>query len=75
MYKTNIDCIETEYFKGKMVASMRPFKEKDAILASKITKQFPNVHGGPIHYGSGKEIGIEGFLISLHRISIMRVKQ
>ena len=60
MYKTSMDCVQAGHFKGKMVVSMRPFKEKDSILATKITGRFPNVHGAPIHYGSGTEIGIEG---------------
>lgn len=58
MYKTNIECVRTKNFFGKMVVSMRPFKQNDIPLVKKITGQFPNVHGEPIHVGDPKQIGI-----------------
>ena len=59
MYKTNIPCPGAGKFKETpMVVSMRPFKPKDVIRAIEITRDFPAVHGSPVHVGSGKDIGI-----------------
>ncbi|MCP4755975.1 MAG: putative hydro-lyase [Proteobacteria bacterium] len=59
MYKTNIACHPAGKFKTTpMVVSMRPFKPKDAIRAVEVTRDFPAVHGSPIHVGDPKEIGI-----------------
>jgi uncharacterized protein YcsI (UPF0317 family) len=59
MYNTNIPCREAGKFKASpMVVSMRPFKAKDAIKAIEITRDYPAVHGSPIHLGNPKEIGI-----------------
>jgi uncharacterized protein YcsI (UPF0317 family) len=38
---------------------MRPMTPAQAILAAKITTQYPRVHGAPIHLGSPEAIGIE----------------
>ena len=59
MYNTNILCREAGKFKpSPMVVSMRPFKPGDAIKAIEITRDYPTVHGSPIHFGNPKEIGI-----------------
>ena len=59
MYQTNIICHAAGKFQETpMVVSMRPFKAKDAIKAIEITREFPSVHGSPVHIGSPKEIGI-----------------
>ncbi len=60
MYKTNINCHGAGKFKETpMVVSMRPFLPKDAIKAVEITKDFPAVHGSPIHVGDPEKIGIK----------------
>ena len=60
MYNTNIPCREAGKFKASpMVVSMRPFKAKDAIKAIEITRDYPSVHGSPIHFGNPREIGIK----------------
>ena len=59
MYKTNIMCKEVGAFKGPMVVSMRPIPEQDVEEAIRITKQFPRVHGEPVHIGNPNEIGIK----------------
>ncbi len=60
MYNTNILCREAGKFKAsQMVVSMRPFKAKDAIKAVEITRDYPSVHGSPIHFGDPSVIGIK----------------
>ena len=59
MYKTNIMCEEAGAFKGPMVVSMRPIAKDNVEEVVRITKQFPRVHGEPVHIGNPKEIGIE----------------
>ncbi|MCB1687900.1 MAG: putative hydro-lyase [Halioglobus sp.] len=58
MYRTNIDCLASGAFSGKMVVSMRPYRAADAIRAIQICSRFPAVHGAPIHLGDPLEIGI-----------------
>ncbi|MCP4113910.1 MAG: putative hydro-lyase [Desulfobacteraceae bacterium] len=59
MYKTSIMCHAAGKFKETpMVVSMRPFKAKDAIKAVEITRDYPYVHGSPVHMGNPAEIGI-----------------
>ncbi len=60
MYKTNIICSAAGRFKETpMVVSMRPFKTTDVIKAVTITREFPGVHGAPVHIGNPEIIGIE----------------
>lgn len=60
MYKTNIPCHSAGKFKeSPMVVSMRPFKSKDVIKAIEVTRDFPAVHGSPVHVGNSLEIGIK----------------
>lgn len=59
MYKTNIMCEEAGAFKGPMVVSMRPIPEDNVEEAIRITKQYPRVHGAPVHIGNPKDIGIK----------------
>ncbi len=51
MYRTNIPCREAGPFAGPMVVSMRPFLPGDAIKATLITGELPEVHGAPVHQG------------------------
>lgn len=59
MYKTNIMCKEAGVFKGPMVVSMRTIPEDNLEDVIRITKQYPRVHGAPVHIGNPKEIGIK----------------
>ncbi len=60
MYNTNILCKEAGKFKeSPMVVSMRPLKAKDVIKAIEITRDYPAVHGSPVHLGNPAEIGIK----------------
>lgn len=58
MYRTDIDCIASGPFSGKMVVSMRPFRAAQAIRAIQICTRFPAVHGAPVHLGDPAQIGI-----------------
>lgn len=58
MYKTNIQTTKVGPFEGPMVCSMRPMTPENAKLAHEITRQYPNVHGAPVHMGDPAEIGI-----------------
>ncbi len=58
MYRTSIDTVTAGSFGGKMVVSMRPFKQSDIDQVIAITKRFPRVHGSPVHVGDPLAIGI-----------------
>ncbi len=60
MYRTNIMSRDAGQFsRVPMVVSMRPFKAKDAIRAIEITRDYPSVHGSPVHLGDPSQIGIQ----------------
>jgi uncharacterized protein YcsI (UPF0317 family) len=58
MYRTNIACRPSGPFQGPMVVSMRPYTPPDALKATLITADLPQVHGAPIHQGDPAAIGI-----------------
>ncbi|WP_377890791.1 putative hydro-lyase [Alkalihalobacillus sp. R86527] len=58
MYQTSIDCKEAGRFSGGMVVSMRAIKKEELDEAVRITAEFPNAHGAPVHIGNPSEIGI-----------------
>jgi uncharacterized protein YcsI (UPF0317 family) len=59
MYRTSIVCAGAGRFpETPMVVSMRPFSPRDAEKAAAITREFPGVHGGPVHVGDPEAIGI-----------------
>ncbi|CAD6560763.1 putative hydro-lyase [Paraburkholderia sabiae] len=58
VYKTNIECQPAGVFKGPMVVGMRPIARKDVARAIEITSHYPLAHGGPVHVGDGRDIGI-----------------
>jgi uncharacterized protein YcsI (UPF0317 family) len=59
MYRTNIICPGSGRFPDSpMVVSMRPFSPEDAAKATAITREFPAVHGAPVHAGNPETIGI-----------------
>ncbi len=59
MYKTNIATDPAGVFSGELVVSMRPFDESEVETVTGVTEQFPEMHGGPVHYGHPQEIGIK----------------
>ena len=59
MYSTNLMCKPAGRFTNTpMVVSMRPFKPEDVIKAIEITRDYPAVHGSPVHIGDPSQIGI-----------------
>lgn len=59
MYRTNLVCRGAQRFlDSPMVVSMRPFAPADAIRAVEITREYPAVHGSPVHLGDPAGIGI-----------------
>jgi uncharacterized protein YcsI (UPF0317 family) len=60
MYKTNIECLPAgRFYRSHMIVSMCPFRPSDAKKAFKITREFPTVHGSPVHMGDPYAIGIK----------------
>jgi uncharacterized protein YcsI (UPF0317 family) len=63
MFTTTIMCRNAGRFKSvPMVVSMRPFPPSDAIKAVEITRDYPGVHGSPVHMGDPKRIGIKDIM-------------
>ena len=58
MYTTHINCRSAGRFKSKMVVSMRPMTEAQAVRAVQVTTRFHLTHGAPVHMGSPEKIGI-----------------
>ena len=60
MYATNISCAGAGRFPDvPMVVSMRPLTPGAAMKAVTITREFPSVHGAPVHMGNPGAIGIK----------------
>lgn len=60
-YITDIMCEPAGVFSGPMVVSMRAVKKDMVEKAYEVTQKFPHVHGGPVHHGDPKLIGIKDF--------------
>lgn len=58
MFKTNVQTCAVGPFKGPMVVSMRPMTPSQAQEATRITAQYPRVHGAPVHVGDPLALGI-----------------
>ncbi|MFZ7125264.1 MAG: putative hydro-lyase [Desulfobacterales bacterium] len=59
MYRTSIPCHSAGKFEpSPMVVSMRPFQGREVIRAVEVTRDFPAVHGSPVHIGDPSKIGI-----------------
>lgn len=58
MFRTNIENTQSGPFKGVKVVSMRPYPPDKISEVARITGCYPGAHGGPIHWGDPKEIGI-----------------
>lgn len=58
MYRTSIPCKQVGHFAGPLVVSMRPIPEELVSLAVDVTSMYPTMHGGPIHIGDPRDIGI-----------------
>jgi uncharacterized protein YcsI (UPF0317 family) len=58
MYTTGIDCRAAGRFQSRMVVSMRPMTEAQAVRAVQVTTRFHLTHGAPVHLGDPEKIGI-----------------
>ena len=59
MYRSNVLCQDAGRFRNApMVVSMRPFQGRDIVRAVEVTRDFPAVHGSPVHIGDHRKIGI-----------------
>jgi len=58
MYITDRRCIPVGRLDGPMVVTMRPFSPADATRAAAISRRFPAMHGGPVHVGDPKALGV-----------------
>jgi len=59
MYVTNLECRPAGIFRGPMVVTMRPVLPEKVIRAVQVTSRYASVHGGPVHVGDPKVIGIK----------------
>ncbi len=58
MYITNRQCEPAGDFAGPLVVSMRPMPSDMVDQARRITENYPQAHGGPVHAGDPNGIGI-----------------
>ena len=58
MYRTNRSCQSAGRFAGPLVVSMRPYRPEAVDRVRAITSRFPRMHGGPIHVGEPRQLGI-----------------
>lgn len=61
MYISNIDCVESGPFRGKMVVSMRGIPGRLVSKAVMVTSRYPASHGAPVYVGDPRGIGIAHF--------------
>lgn len=59
MYKTDIDVVPNTTFHGKLVVSMRPIPKRCLASVKSICSKFPHAHGAPVHWGNGRELGVQ----------------
>jgi uncharacterized protein YcsI (UPF0317 family) len=58
MYVTDRQCVAAGLFVGPLVVSMRPFAPGAVSRAAEVSARFPAMHGGPVHVGDPRAIGI-----------------
>lgn len=59
MFVTSIECEPAGRLFGPVVVSMRPIAAEQVDLAAEVTGRYPLAHGGPLHIGDPRAIGIE----------------
>lgn len=59
MYISKIPCQPSEFFRGNMVVSMRPFKPDQIQRVREVTSPYSFSHGEPVHAGDPVDIGID----------------
>ena len=58
IYLTNIQLYRVGSFAASMFATMRKVKKNQLIEAFRVTCQYPDFHGAPIHIGNPARIGL-----------------
>lgn len=58
VFRSNIAMKAAGPFSGEIVVSMRSFNASDSHRVAQITSRYPLLHGGPVHVGDPREIGI-----------------
>jgi uncharacterized protein YcsI (UPF0317 family) len=58
MYVTGRPCTPAGRFEGPLVVSMRPIPEALVPEATRLTAQYPTMHGAPVHAGDPHALGI-----------------
>jgi uncharacterized protein YcsI (UPF0317 family) len=58
MYRTAHACRPAGRFSGNMVVSMRPYRPESVARVVEITSRYPQMHGGPLHVGDPRALGI-----------------
>lgn len=58
MYRTNVPNATAGPFGGTLVVSMRPYAPEAVPAVAALTSAYPAAHGGPVHWGDPKELGI-----------------
>lgn len=58
VYRSSLMCRPAGIFHGPMVVTMRPIPTDKVVKTVEVTTRYPQAHGGPVHIGDPKEIGI-----------------
>jgi uncharacterized protein YcsI (UPF0317 family) len=58
MYRTSVACKPAGRFAGRLVVSMRPYRQDQVDRVAAITGRFPAMHGAPLHVGNPAALGI-----------------
>ena len=58
MFVSNLACVPAGRFHGPIVVTMRPIPEGRVDFVRALSARYPHAHGGPIHVGDPKAIGI-----------------
>ncbi len=62
IYISNIPTVPAGLFSGRMVVSMLPIPAGQVARAAQVSARFPRAHGGPVHIGRPKAIGIQDLM-------------
>ncbi len=62
LFITDRQCNPAGMFSGPLVVSMRPIPYDKAGLVSSISAKLPVAHGGPVHIGDHRSLGIEDLM-------------
>jgi len=58
-FRSSISCVPAGPFHGPLVVSLRPVAEELVVPLVELTSRFPLSHGGPVHIGDPRKIGVD----------------